>query len=329
MLHRARSLALVLALGVPVVAHAKKQNPIAAFLQQDKYTYCDAKVLAALWKVSVDDAKANVGRKLSDEKYLSTQLTNARANAKNRIAKGEKGTRCSFAEAGLTYEDAQKLAKLWKTTESNAKVMAEDKILAGGEKGLRQILGQGGATDTPTTAFLNQDKYSYCDAKVLSGMWKSSVEDAKARIGAKLQANATKYLDNELAKARKAPKTKCTYVDAGLAFDDIEKLAKLWKMSVGKAKAQAGQKATMYGTAVLKQALGASQANDDAFMTFVDQDKYTYCDAAMIASMWKQSVMEGKTLIGLKIQTKNTAALDKILADARAAAKKKPVDGCK
>ncbi len=327
MIHRARSLAVVIALGLPGVAAAqpkKGPDPVSAFLQQDKYTYCDVKILSALWKVSIEDAKANVGRKLHDEKYLTTQLANARAAAKKIPT-----ARCTFGDAGFGYPDAEKLAKLWKKTPGQAKAMAEDKILAGGEHALRELLGYGQAPgEDPVQTFVGQDKYSYCDVKVLSGRWKTSISDAKTRVGAKLQAHAESYLDSELVAARKAPKQACTYMDAGLTFNDVEKLAKMWKMSVDKAKVFIGKKVTTNGTGFLREALGGPGTQQDAdLQAFFAQAKYTYCDAAMIAAMWKKSVDEGKAFIGFKLSAKNTAAIDGVLAQARKTVKQ-PVDGC-
>src|SRR5262245_15459843 len=84
----------------------------------------------------------------------------------------------------------------------------------------------------PTETFLKQSRYTYCDVKVLSALWQQSISDAKARVGVKLQARAEKYLDSELANARKNAAARCTFAEAGFTFDDAQRLAKLWKKTV-------------------------------------------------------------------------------------------------
>jgi hypothetical protein len=330
MLHRARSLVAVLALSIPTLAAAqpkKAPDPVSTYLQQEKYTYCDVKILSALWKQSVSDAKATVGLKLQNkgEKQLDTALVTARANARKNAS-----LRCTFAEAGFSFDDAKTLAKMWKKTESAAKVMAEEKILAGGEPSLRELLKKPGtgSVDDPTSVYLKQDKYTYCDVKLLSQLWKVSIDDAKAAVGAKLQSKSETLLNSDLLKARKAPKKQCTWSEAGLTYADVEAVAKAWKISVAQAKVKLNKKVTANGTDFIKELTGAGSGKQQDLNAFLDQTKYTYCDAASIGAMWKQSVEDGKTFIGLKLRLKNTTALDKVVADAKAFAANNLVKGC-
>ena len=325
MIHRARSLVTVLALSLPpgVAVADRPADPTSVYLQQDRYTYCDVKVLAALWKQSIDDAKARVGAKLQAraEKYLDGQLV---------LAHKDKSARCTFAEAGFTYDDAQRLAKLWKKTAAAAKTLAEDKIAAGGEKTLRTLLKKT-ANEDPTTTFLKQDRYTYCDVKLLSARWKASLGDAKARIGAKLQAGASAFLDTELAAARRGTRVRCTYADAGFSFDDIEKLAKAWGTTPDRVKAKVEQKVAASGSAAAHAVYGTTQAtnpNDAEIAVFLRQNRFTYCDAKMLAALWKKSVDDAKAFIGAKLQANSVESVKSVVNSARENARKNASARC-
>jgi len=107
------------------------------FLKQSRYTYCDAKLIAAHWKQSIERSKAFIGGKIALKNTVAIDNTLVGARA---AQKGNPAARCSFAEAGFSYDDAQKLAKLWNIGVPQAKVRAEDKILAGGEARVRKLL---------------------------------------------------------------------------------------------------------------------------------------------------------------------------------------------
>jgi hypothetical protein len=220
-----------------------QNNDLAAFLASG-YTFCDAKVLAAHWGSSVDDAKATVGRKIGwgNASIVETELRHARDEALKDSRRG-----CRFYETGLTYGDAVKLSQLWTTSVDKAKALVEQKILyEGGEQNLRAILGPPEPTPNDDLASFFTSGYTYCDAKVLAAHWKSSLDDAKATVGVKVGRGITDYVKDELrlarAEAQKDPSRGCRFDETGLRYGDAQKLAKLWKTSVDKAKALVEQK---------------------------------------------------------------------------------------
>lgn len=131
------SLSALLALGVPELAHADPAGK-RKFLTS-KYTYCDAKMLSFLWRQSLDESKARIGRKIGwgDENILTDMLYRARLNAQ-KVPKA----RCNFHEAGYTYQDAQKLSQIWRRSIGESKSIVEQKILGGGELVVRELLGR-------------------------------------------------------------------------------------------------------------------------------------------------------------------------------------------
>lgn len=311
MIHRARSLVTVLALALPGVASA---DPTATFLRQDKYTYCDVKILSSLWKSSIADAKVTVGAKLeaNSTAYLDGQLRSARdAAVKNPSA------RCSFNEAGFTYEDAKKLAALWKVGENRAKAIAEDKILGGAEKSLRTMLGKPAWTppqiaEDPTEVFLKQDRYGGCEVKLLSKLWKTSASDAKARIGTKLLAKDERTLAAELHAARQA-NHKCTAADAGFSPAEVKHMTRIWEMRA----ADIDRKVTNGSASTLRAMLADNPPPSGDIAVFVNQTRYTYCDAHMLSKLWSKSVTDAKSFIGAKLAARQRRPIDKAVAQAR------------
>ena len=145
-------------------------------------------------------------------------------------------------------------------------------------------------------------KYTYCDAKLLAGLWQQSVADAKATIGRKVGGGNPAAIERALVGARKrAARTRlrCSYQEAGLTYDDAERLAKLWKRSVTDAKAMIEAKLLTGGVDSIRELLNHAPAHAE-LAVFLRQDRYTYCDAKLIAALWNQSVGDAKTYIGTK-----------------------------
>jgi len=100
-------------------------------------TYCDAVVLSKHWRVSVDESKVLVGRKIrsNNKPTLNAVLRQARSDSDKNAAK-----RCGFADTGFSYNDAEKLAKLWKTSVSDAKARVERKASTGNSSVVHELL---------------------------------------------------------------------------------------------------------------------------------------------------------------------------------------------
>jgi hypothetical protein len=100
-------------------------------------TYCDAVVLSKHWRLSVSQSKVLVGRKIrsNNKPTLNAALKQARAGAWNSSSK-----RCEFDDTGFSYSDAEKLAKLWKTSVTDAKSRVERKASAGDSSVVRDLL---------------------------------------------------------------------------------------------------------------------------------------------------------------------------------------------
>jgi len=62
-------------------------------------------------------------------------LRQARSDSDKNAAK-----RCGFADTGFSYDDAEKLAKLWKTSVSDAKARVERKASTGNSSVVHELL---------------------------------------------------------------------------------------------------------------------------------------------------------------------------------------------
>jgi hypothetical protein len=260
MLNRVRSLVAVLVLGLPTVAIAQTkqatpppatgsattaapkpaEDPTATFLKQEKYTYCDVKILSEHWKTSAKDAKARIGAKIqagSDE-LLRKEIYAGWQTTKQK---------CTYVDGGFTLKDVQKLAKLWHITVAESKTTIESKLKSGSSIYLKEeIRGAAAAENDPYTFFSNQTKYTYCDARMVGNLWGKSLAQGKKAIGQKLVAKNTKGLTKLIADARKNAKknveARCSYDDASMSYDDLMVLAKLWKKPEGDMKALVAEK---------------------------------------------------------------------------------------
>lgn len=92
------------------------------------YDWDDAVTLARMWKMAdVNDAKAEAGKRL-----LAGQKLPIRPGPENIAAARDAERVNAFFEAGYDYDDAVRLAKIWKTaTPYEAKLRGGKKLLAG------------------------------------------------------------------------------------------------------------------------------------------------------------------------------------------------------
>ncbi|GAA1639066.1 hypothetical protein [Actinoplanes couchii] len=93
------------------------------------YDYDDAVKLAEIWKLAdTGDAKLKAGKKLLAGEELPIPKP-----SKEEVAEGEKSRAVGkFFDAGYDYDDAVKLAKIWKLkTAYDAKIAGGEKLLAG------------------------------------------------------------------------------------------------------------------------------------------------------------------------------------------------------
>ncbi len=108
--------------------HMPADDPFTHYVNSS-YSYCDAKVLGALWGEDAFTAKSSIGQMLMrDERdLLDDKLTGCRERALEQLDNRE--IRCHYDDFGVTYDDAVALASFWGIDSWEAKMRVEEKYL--------------------------------------------------------------------------------------------------------------------------------------------------------------------------------------------------------
>ncbi len=156
------------------------------------YDYDDAVRLAKIWnsKDEIGAVKAEAGRRL-----LAGEALPFKPSPDNVADAKETRQVDAFFAAGYDYDDAAKLAQLWKTDDAyGAKVLAGKKLLAGEALPFEPTPGPDMADPTvqrQVEAFFAAG-YDYDHAVKLAKLWKlSDPSEAKAEAGKRLLAGRT------------------------------------------------------------------------------------------------------------------------------------------
>ena len=212
---------------------------VSAFLQSD-FTICDAKVLATVWDLTLHDAKATIGQKITNmgRGFALTAVDS------NREAAIQRGLSCDYHDEGLSYEDAERLAAQWNQTPAEAKITLQNKLMRGwagpylsGADEAANDYHEAPVDDTMAQFF--QSHYRYCDAQLLSRSWGVSVSDAKSSIGYKVRSGID--VDSYLDDARKEHTIACAFHE-NFSMEEAAKMASAWGVGQSEAKVLAEQK---------------------------------------------------------------------------------------
>jgi hypothetical protein len=160
------------------------------------YGYDDAVKLAGIWKLGnaqPGDVKAEAGRRLLLGETLPIQPGPRQPDAEPTTNALADKQYAAFFGAGYTWDEAEKLAKIWKIADpSDAKLEAGKRLLAGQElpvkpkpANVREALEQ----KRVDTFFARG--YDIYDAAKLGNLWKISTGAAKAEAGKRLLAGQT------------------------------------------------------------------------------------------------------------------------------------------
>lgn len=251
-------------------ASAGQQEDLNAFFNSG-YSYCDASVLAAYWKVDITQAKARIGAAKShgSPARLAKQLKAAR-----KATKGGKRNACEFYDTDYSYEDAEALAELWGVDITQAKTRIARQTTLGHTTALDnklKLLGhpRGGEGDehdmSGETEALNafwSSGLAYCDAELVGAIWGTDPFQVKISLGLKVLGGDTALLNDELARARAAASSEgrtCEFYNTPFSYDDAAALAALWSVDLSDAKARIAQKYTAGGRDVVDSQLKAAR----------------------------------------------------------------------
>lgn len=172
------------------------------------------------------------------------------------------------------------------------------------------------AATEPLDAFFSSS-YTYCDAKLIAGLWGIDITAAKGAIGYKIQNGLETDLAGMLATARET--VACEWADVPHGYTDAERLAASWGLAgPEEAKDKIAYLYTQGRSAEVVAALGSAAPVDNRGLRAFHESAYTYCDARLIAESWRVDIDEAKSIIGEKVINRHEDALADSLALARA-----------
>jgi hypothetical protein len=164
---------------------------------QAGYDYDDAVRLSKLWQTNAEIGlvKAEAGRRLLAGETLPFAATPDPEPSGEPVENSEEQKQIqAFFYAGYTYDEAVKLAKLWKLSDpSDAKYLAGKKLLAGEKLPVKPTPAgvRAGLESKRVDAFFAAG-YDYYDAAKLQKLWKTKdAHSAKVEGGKRLLAGQT------------------------------------------------------------------------------------------------------------------------------------------
>ena len=246
---------------LPTEVGAPKANPdwdiesLTSFFKS-AYTYEDAEQLALLWNISPYEAKKAIGHKINNniQHLLPEGLQQPiKPDVKGTSPDWDPNGLDAFFKSNYTYDDAQALANLWGIGIVEAKQALGHKVINKLQhllpSGLQQPTSKSKYSPAANFQAYVKSEYNYDDAVLLASLWSLGVPEAKNEIGYRVINDTEKTLPNKLRENDIDDKQHDrnteffkAYSQSGYDYDDAEKLAKLWSLSVIDAKHTIGAK---------------------------------------------------------------------------------------
>jgi len=126
---------LLLSSSLTLIATSESANAVGAMqaYANAKYTYCDAKLVAAMWGSGIPATKVRMGQKVmaGQQAQITTKLQASRAS----------GNTCTWADTRYSYEDAQKIAAHWGWDVGPTKAKVAESFTKGNSAIFKNFLG--------------------------------------------------------------------------------------------------------------------------------------------------------------------------------------------
>jgi hypothetical protein len=213
-------------------SEAELQKQYDAFFAAG-YDYDDAVRLGIIWRTrdEVGTIKAEAGRRLLAGETLPIKPSPDDPAGPGITPKQQKQLDAFFA-AGYSYDDAVKLAKLWKLADPfSAKVEGGKRLLADKKLPVKPTGGDESKEQSRVNKFFAAG-YDYDDAVKLAKLWKlADPFSAKVEGGKRLLADKKLPVKPTGGDESKEQSRVNKFFAAGYDYDDAVKLAKLWKLA--------------------------------------------------------------------------------------------------
>ena len=125
---------MTIALGAALASTAASARSAIDAYASSSYGWCDAKKIAAVWRIGIGQAKTTIGNKILAR---ATNLLDQDINSRNG-----RRVRCSWGDTQLSYNDAVKLARHWRVQPHEAKQKAATEFTYAGTKGFFRSFGR-------------------------------------------------------------------------------------------------------------------------------------------------------------------------------------------
>ena len=268
MIRNTKSMKLALALLVGVSAGTFAIATPASAQEMDNfqryassgYTYCDAKLMGAIYGRDAYQGKLLIGQKIANGigSNIPLMLRNSRSY----------GNSCEWSDTGLSYEDAQALSQYWGVSTPQAKVKAAAFYTGGNAGVVSDALRYGDFSPQDETQknFLAYDRsgFGYCDAKMIGAYFEEGAYEGKIFIGDKIRRGLIDNIPWYLDRAREGG-AECEWSDTPYDYDDAERLAGMWNKSVADTKVAVAKLVTLGRSDVVDTSLGGERRRSAGF----------------------------------------------------------------
>lgn len=174
------------------------------------YTYEDAALIAKLWGMTVEAAKATIESKVlwGNEAYLQSELARGRNGQATPAMSDDDAHFQRYANSGYCYCDARVLGSFWSSDAWDAKLTIGRKLGLGNPSFIEAALVQarGQARQRGESCEFYETGYSSADAEALAAAWGMPVSEAKARVGKLVMAGTKGQVDVAIRKGKSVRK---------------------------------------------------------------------------------------------------------------------------
>jgi hypothetical protein len=240
-------------LAIATPAAAQGEDTTYELYANSGYTYCDAKLMGALYGQDPFQGKLIIGQKIANG--IGDNITLILEESRS------KGNRCDWADLPHTYDDAEALARAWGVPVEAAKVKAAAYYTDGmpdvvsGALGYPQDDSEGWDGSNVEVFAFGTSGFTYCDAKLIGAFFNQTPYEGKIFIGGKITAGLIENVPWYLDRARKGG-TACEWADLPYSYDDAVRLSSMWNKSVEDTKSAIAQLATWGRADIVDTSLG-------------------------------------------------------------------------
>ena len=214
------------------------------------YTYCDAKLMGAIYGEDPYQGKLIIGQKIANG--IGSNIPLMLRDSRNR------GNRCEWVDVPHSYDDAVALGNYWGVSTSQAKAKAATFYTNGQSGAVTDALRYGGGEQAENEAAIQRFGFSgftYCDAKMIGAYFQQSAYEGKIFIGRKIGVGLIDNIPWYLQRAREGG-NKCQWGEGPYGYDDAVKLARMWNKDVAATKTTIANMVTLGRSDVIDASLG-------------------------------------------------------------------------